>query len=223
MCCRPPVSGPPGASRGPIGKSAGPTAGDNEPVHTSLTFLGAAGTVTGSKFLIGVGETQVLVDAGLFQGLKALRRRNWDPLGVPATSLDAVVVSHAHLDHCGYLPALVARGFDGTVWVTEGTRRLAEIVLMDAGHLQEREAQKAALDGQAQRFEAERQTLQAAVRRAEASVAEGAGRIAELEGLVRELLAEGEYLSMLNGLVDNDSDWKQLVDKANKTLPEVQE
>jgi len=144
MCCRPPVSGPPGASRGPIGKSAGPTAGDNEPVHTSLTFLGAAGTVTGSKFLVGAGQTQVLVDAGLFQGLKALRRRNWDPLGVPATSLDAVVVSHAHLDHCGYLPALVRQGYNGRILLTEDTAALAEIVLRDSAKLQEEDARYAA-------------------------------------------------------------------------------
>lgn len=77
----------------------------------SLTFLGAARTVTGSKHLLQAGERRVLVDSGLFQGLKALRERNWQPLPVRADSIEAVVLTHAHLDHCGYLPRLVAQGF----------------------------------------------------------------------------------------------------------------
>lgn len=112
-----------------------------------LTFLGAAGTVTGSKFLLRSGQSSVLVDAGLFQGLKALRRRNWEPLGVPATSLTAVVVSHAHLDHCGYLPALVRQGFNGPIILTEDTAGLAEIVLRDSAKLQEEDAKYAAARG----------------------------------------------------------------------------
>jgi metallo-beta-lactamase family protein len=112
-----------------------------------LTFLGAAGTVTGSKFLLRSDTTSVLVDAGLFQGLKALRRRNWATLGVPATSLDAVVLSHAHLDHCGYLPALVRQGFNGPILLTEDTAALAEIVLRDSAKLQEEDAQYAAARG----------------------------------------------------------------------------
>ncbi|MCU0295175.1 MAG: MBL fold metallo-hydrolase [Candidatus Nanopelagicales bacterium] len=113
-------------------------------MDVSLTFLGAAGTVTGSKFLIASDSSQVLVDAGLFQGLRALRRRNWDRLGVPATSLDAVVVSHAHLDHCGYLPALVRQGFNGRILLTADTAALAEIVLRDSAKLQEEDAKYAA-------------------------------------------------------------------------------
>lgn len=109
-----------------------------------LTFLGAAGTVTGSKFLLRSDTTSVLVDAGLYQGLKALRRRNWEPLGVPATSLDAVVVSHAHLDHCGYLPVLVRQGFNGPILLTADTAALAEIVLRDSAKLQEEDAKYAA-------------------------------------------------------------------------------
>lgn len=112
-----------------------------------LTFLGAAGTVTGSKFLLRSDTTSLLVDAGLFQGLKSLRRRNWEPLGFPATSLDGVVVSHAHLDHCGYLPALVRQGLDGPILLTEDTAALAEIVLRDSAKLQEEDAKYAAARG----------------------------------------------------------------------------
>jgi metallo-beta-lactamase family protein len=112
-----------------------------------LTFLGAAGTVTGSKFLLRSDTTSLLVDAGLFQGLKSLRRRNWDPLGVPASSLHGVVVSHAHLDHCGYLPALVRQGFNGPILLTADTAALAEIVLRDSAKLQEEDARYAAERG----------------------------------------------------------------------------
>ena len=113
----------------------------------SLTFLGGAGTVTGSKHLLTVGSRRVLVDAGMFQGEKKWRELNWAEFPIPPASLEAVVLTHAHMDHCGYLPALVARGFAGPIWCTEATARLAEIVLMDAGHLQEREAQYAAEGG----------------------------------------------------------------------------
>jgi metallo-beta-lactamase family protein len=108
----------------------------------TLTFLGAAGTVTGSKYLIRTSSgALVLVDCGLFQGRKELRLRNWDSLGVDPAQVDAVMLTHAHIDHCGYLPRLVADGFDGPVWCTPGTARLARIVLPDSGHLQEEEAE----------------------------------------------------------------------------------
>ncbi len=108
----------------------------------TLSFLGAAGTVTGSKYLIRTSAgSLVLVDCGLFQGRKELRLRNWDPLGVDPGEIDAVVVTHAHIDHCGYLPRLVADGFSGPAWCTPGTARLARIVLPDSGHLQEEEAE----------------------------------------------------------------------------------
>ena len=113
----------------------------------NLTFLGGAGTVTGSKHLLTIGSRRVLVDAGMFQGEKKWRELNWAEFPIPPASLEAVVLTHAHMDHCGYLPALVARGFAGPIWCTEATARLAEIVLMDAGHLQEREAQYAAEGG----------------------------------------------------------------------------
>ncbi len=113
----------------------------------SLTFLGAVGTVTGSKTLVTVGDRRILVDAGMFQGEKQWRRRNWDPFPVPPAELSDVVLTHAHMDHCGFLPALVRGGFSGPVWCTEGTKQLATIVLRDAGFLAEREAQDAAEGG----------------------------------------------------------------------------
>jgi metallo-beta-lactamase family protein len=106
----------------------------------SITFLGAARTVTGSKYLVESNGTRVMVDAGLFQGLKELRERNWQDLPVPPSSIQAIVLTHAHLDHCGYLPRLVAQGFRGRVFCTQGTQDLCRIVLPDAGRLQEEDA-----------------------------------------------------------------------------------
>lgn len=108
-----------------------------------LTFLGGAGTVTGSKYLLRAGKASVLVDCGLFQGLKALRLRNWAPPPVPPKNLDAVVLTHAHLDHSGYLPRLIQQGFAGPVHASPGTRDLCAILLPDSGHLQEEEARYA--------------------------------------------------------------------------------
>jgi metallo-beta-lactamase family protein len=105
-----------------------------------LTFLGATGTVTGSKYLIDAGETRLLVDCGLFQGYKQLRLRNWSPLPVPAASIDAVVLTHAHLDHSGYLPLLAKNGFRGKVYCTQATLDLCDILLPDSGYLQEEQA-----------------------------------------------------------------------------------
>lgn len=109
----------------------------------TLTFLGAAGTVTGSKHLLDLGGKRVLVDCGLFQGLKELRLRNWEPFAVPPESIDAVVLTHAHLDHCGYLPRLVANGFKGRVFCTPGTQDLCSLVLPDSAHIQEEDARDA--------------------------------------------------------------------------------
>ncbi len=105
-----------------------------------LSFLGAAETVTGSRFLLETGSGRILVDCGLFQGLRDLRRRNWEPFPVEPSSIDAIVLTHAHLDHCGYLPALVRNGFAGSIVSTPTTAELAEIVLLDSAHLQEEEA-----------------------------------------------------------------------------------
>lgn len=109
----------------------------------TLTSLGGAGTVTGSKHLLQSAGTSVLVDCGMFQGQKHLREENWRPLPVDAASVDAVVLTHAHLDHTGYLPRLVRDGFRGPVFCTEGTRDVAEIILRDSAHLQERDAEHA--------------------------------------------------------------------------------
>lgn len=112
-------------------------------MNASLTFLGAAGCVTGSKHLIEIDGTRILVDCGLFQGLKELRLRNWEPLPVEASSIHAVVLTHAHLDHCGYIPRLVAQGFGGRIFCTPGTADLCRIVLRDAAKLQEEDAERA--------------------------------------------------------------------------------
>lgn len=118
----------------------------NDPKFT-LTFLGAADTVTGSRYLVESQRSRVLVDCGLFQGYKKLRQRNWADPGFTAASVDAVVLSHAHLDHSGYLPRLMNAGFGGPIYCTPGTRDLLHILLPDAGHLQEEEAKFAARVG----------------------------------------------------------------------------
>lgn len=105
-----------------------------------LRFLGATGTVTGSRFLLTTPRARVLIDCGLFQGLKPLRLRNWSEFPIDPSSVDAVVLTHAHLDHCGYLPALARNGFRGPVWSTAGTQALARIVLPDSAHIQEEDA-----------------------------------------------------------------------------------
>jgi metallo-beta-lactamase family protein len=105
-----------------------------------ITFLGGAGTVTGSKFLVQHQDQHLLVDCGLFQGYKQLRLRNRTPLPVLPNRIQAVVLTHAHLDHSGYLPLLVQEGFHGKVWCTPGTRDLCEILLPDSGHIQEEDA-----------------------------------------------------------------------------------
>ena len=114
---------------------------------STLTFLGAAGTVTGSKHLLDAAGVRVLIDCGLFQGLKELRERNWQPLPLTASSIHAVVLTHAHLDHCGYLPRLVADGFRGRVFCTPGTQDLCSLVLPDSAHIQEEDAREANRQG----------------------------------------------------------------------------
>jgi metallo-beta-lactamase family protein len=106
----------------------------------TIRFLGAAGTVTGSKYLVQHEGQGLLIDCGLFQGYKQLRLRNRDPLPVLPNHIGAVVLTHAHLDHSGYLPLLVKEGFKGKVWATPATRDLAQILLPDSGHIQEADA-----------------------------------------------------------------------------------
>ena len=115
-----------------------------------LTFLGATGTVTGSRYLLEEGGRRVLVDCGLFQGLKQLRLRNWDDFPVPPSSIDAVVLTHAHLDHSGFLPRLVELGFRGRVHCTAATRDLCALLLPDSGRLLEEEADFANRHGTSQ-------------------------------------------------------------------------
>ncbi len=106
----------------------------------SITFLGGADTVTGSKYLVRHGEHSLLVDCGLFQGYKQLRLRNRTPLPIAPDRINAVVLTHAHLDHSGYLPLLVKEGFSGTVHASSGTQALCKILLPDSGHIQEEDA-----------------------------------------------------------------------------------
>ncbi len=109
----------------------------------TLQFLGAAGGVTGSKFLFSNDSDQVLIDCGLFQGLKELRLRNWAPLPIDLARLRGVILTHAHIDHSGYLPRVAAKGFKGPVYATPGTCDLLRVMLPDAAHLQEEEARYA--------------------------------------------------------------------------------
>lgn len=108
-----------------------------------IKFLGATGTVTGSKYMVTSGKKHILVDCGLFQGLKQLRLRNWAKLPINPADIDAVVLTHAHIDHTGYLPLFVKNGFSGKVYCSEATRDLCEILLPDSAHLQEEEAKYA--------------------------------------------------------------------------------
>ena len=108
-----------------------------------IRFLGATRTVTGSKYLVVTDSREVLVDCGLFQGLKELRRRNWDPMPIEPRAIDEVVLTHAHLDHSGYIPVLVRDGYRGRIHCTTSTRELCTILLPDSGYLQEEEAEYA--------------------------------------------------------------------------------
>ena len=116
-------------------------------VKPMIQFLGAAGTVTGSRFLLTAGTTKVMIDAGMFQGLKELRLKNWNPLPIDPAELSAVIITHAHLDHCGYLPRLVKDGFRGKVHLTNFTAKLAEVVLRDSARIQTEDAKYAAKKG----------------------------------------------------------------------------
>ena len=106
----------------------------------TLTFLGAAGTVTGSRYLLEAGRERLMIDCGLFQGEKELRLRNWSPFPVVPSSIQLLVLTHAHLDHTGYIPRFVNEGFRGQILATPATVDLARLLLPDSGHLQEEDA-----------------------------------------------------------------------------------
>jgi metallo-beta-lactamase family protein len=115
--------------------------------NISIQFLGAAGTVTGSKHLLKTPEKNILIDCGLFQGLKSLRLKNRESLPVDINSIGIVILTHAHLDHCGYLPLLVKSGYAGKILMTPPTRDLAEIILRDSAKIQEEDAERANREG----------------------------------------------------------------------------
>lgn len=108
-----------------------------------LTFLGATRTVTGSKYLIEHRHLKVLIDCGLFQGYKALRLRNWEPFPVDPATINAIVLTHAHIDHSGYIPVLIKNGFKGKIYCTRATRDLCAILLPDSGHIQQEDSRRA--------------------------------------------------------------------------------
>jgi len=108
-------------------------------MQIKLKFLGAAQNVTGSRYMLETDGVRLLVDCGLYQE-RDLRARNWDPFPVPPDSIDAVLLTHAHLDHCGLLPKLVREGFRGKIHCTSATAEIAQIVLLDSGHIQEEDA-----------------------------------------------------------------------------------
>src|SRR5690242_19456306 len=114
--------------------------GRDDRFAATLSFLGAAETVTGSRFLIQVSGARILIDCGLFQGLKELRLRNWAAFPIEPNAVESVVLTHAHLDHSGYIPALVRDGFRGRIHATAATYGLCRILLPDSGRLQEEEA-----------------------------------------------------------------------------------
>ena len=112
--------------------------------EVTITFLGATETVTGSRFLVTTPLSKILIDCGMFQGTKEIRKKNWEPFPVDVTTIDAVILTHAHLDHCGYLPLLVKQGYRKPIHSTHYTKELAGIILKDSAHLQELDAKFAA-------------------------------------------------------------------------------
>lgn len=112
-----------------------------------ITFLGAAGTVTGSKYLVEANGKKLLVDCGLFQGSRDLQKRNWNPLTIDPRTIDSVMLTHAHIDHSGYLPKLVQAGYKGPIYADAATIELCNILLLDSAHLQEEDAKFAEKKG----------------------------------------------------------------------------
>lgn len=115
--------------------------------EVTIAFLGATDTVTGSRFLVTSAKSKVLVDCGLFQGIKSIRKKNWEPFPVDVTTIDSVVLTHAHLDHCGYLPLLTRQGYVNPIYGTNYTAELVSVILHDSAHLQMEDAKYAAKKG----------------------------------------------------------------------------
>src|SRR3546814_12832387 len=116
-------------------------------VCSSDLFLGAASTVTGSKYLVDTGDRKILIDCGLFQGLKELRLKSWEYLPVEVSKIDVVLLTHGHLDHTGYLPRLVKQGYNGPIYGTNPTLDIAKIILNDSAKIQEQEAARPNKEG----------------------------------------------------------------------------
>ncbi|MCS6832017.1 MAG: MBL fold metallo-hydrolase, partial [Flammeovirgaceae bacterium] len=116
-------------------------------MNIHLHFLGGAGTVTGSKHLIEANKRKILIDCGLFQGIKALRLLNWENFPVNPQQIECVILTHGHLDHVGYLPLLVRQGFKGTIYANEPTIEIAKLVLLDSARIQEEDAIRANENG----------------------------------------------------------------------------
>ena len=108
-----------------------------------IKFLGGAGTVTGSKTLVESNGIRILIDCGQFQGIKPLRELNWEPLPILPNTIDFVLLTHGHLDHCGWLPRLVNQGFEGKIYCTSPTAAIAKLILLDSAKIQEEEAERA--------------------------------------------------------------------------------
>jgi metallo-beta-lactamase family protein len=176
----------------------------DRPPRTLVRFLGAAKTVTGSKFLVETPRARVLVDCGLFQGDKDLRERNWGRFPVDPSSIDAVVITHAHLDHVGYLPALVRGGFSGSVWASESTGRLAHVVMADSGRIQEEDAARANRKGYTRHAPALPLYTEhdAAVASSQFRVAPWATPVAIAEGVELSLSRAGHILGAASVLLD---------------------
>ena len=136
-----------GTGRAPDPSKSRAPEGTRTDMSAILTFVGAAGTVTGSKTLVEHDRRHALVDCGLYQGERQWRRLNWERLPVAASSIQDAVITHTHLDHCGYLPALVRQGFAGPAWCSSGSAALVPIVLRDSAHLLEAEAEYAQTSG----------------------------------------------------------------------------
>lgn len=187
-----------------------------------VTFCGAAETVTGSRFVVDTGSARVLVDCGLFQGVKRLRLQNWEAFPVEPSTIDAVVLTHAHIDHSGYLPRLVRDGFAGRVHCTEATAALARIMLLDSAHLQEEDARYANRRGSSKHrpalplytaTDAERalELLQPHGWREESEVAPGVrirfDRAGHILGAASVHLSGGNRSVLFSGDLGRDDDW----------------